>query len=78
MTLKEWVALTGILPTHPTTERGAISLICPIEHPQNGALYHLSDYYVSTRSGAVLWLLPSLWNPPKDSFTGLQGNPTER
>lgn len=58
MTLREWSELTGILPTHPTTERGAVSVICNAQHKHSWELWHLSDYAVSSVSGPVVWLIP--------------------
>jgi hypothetical protein len=58
MTLKDWQRKTGILPTHPTTERGAVSLICPIGEAGRSDLWHLEDFKVSTVSGPVIWLVP--------------------
>ena len=56
LTLQEWVARTGIQPTHPTTERGVVSVVC-VPH-QNPLLWFLSDYAVSSVCGSVIWLVP--------------------
>ena len=61
LTLKQWCDNVGVLPTHPTTETGAVSTcIYPSEltAEQQWDLYHLSDYAVSTVSGPVIWLVP--------------------
>ena len=58
MTLREWSEANGILATHPTTERGAVSVVVDINHPQRSDLWVLSDYHVSTVSGPVIWLVP--------------------
>lgn len=51
---------TGVLPTHPTTERQAISVIVDqvSQRKIRADLFHLADYKVSTVSGPVLWLVP--------------------
>ena len=55
MTLRTWSTITGIQPTPPTTERGAVSVVCwSNEHP---LLFQLSDYAVSSVCGAVIWLV---------------------
>jgi hypothetical protein len=54
MTLQDWSKMTGVLPTHPTTEKGAVSVI--VDNPPS-ELWHLSDYVVSSVSGPVVWLL---------------------
>lgn len=60
MTLQEWSKLSRILPTHPTTELGAVSLL--MRRDENPSLYadlwHLDDFKVSTVSGPVIWLVP--------------------
>jgi hypothetical protein len=49
----------NILPTHPTTEKGAVSVILYKEPHQNQSeLWHLDDYTVSSVSGVVVWLVP--------------------
>lgn len=60
MNLKEWCRQTGILPTHPTTERGAVSLILERDALAGDrvSLFHLTDYAVSSVSGPVYWLVP--------------------
>ena len=57
MTLADWSKKHGVLPTHPTTERGAVSVVCD-DRAACAELYHLSDYAVSTVSGVVRWLVP--------------------
>lgn len=61
MTLKEWCEKYNVLPTHPTTERGAVSLILHREGPGHTALHELTDYRVSSKEGgeySLFWLLP--------------------
>jgi hypothetical protein len=59
MTLKEWSCGTGILPTHPTTERGAVSVLSTREsNPGHTDLWRLDDYAVSSVCGVVVWLVP--------------------
>jgi hypothetical protein len=58
MSLSEWSKLTGILPTHPTTEHGAVSLLCSVGEPHRAKLWQLTNYKVSTVSGPVVWLVP--------------------
>lgn len=64
MTLKEWCERTGVTPTHPTPERGAVSLCYTYtltnddEFDNAWALYHLEDYAVSSHNGPVIWLVP--------------------
>jgi len=61
MTLKDWSDKHGILPTHPTTEHGAVSLIVgagnAVQHIRV-ELFHLLDYVVSSACGIVIWLVP--------------------
>lgn len=56
--LAQWSTRTGILPTHPTTERGAVSVVVDHKHEARPDLWHLTDYGVSSVSGIVVWLLP--------------------
>jgi hypothetical protein len=58
ITLAEWCTRTQVLPTHPTTERGAVSVVLDHTHPGRSDLWHLADYVVSSVSGVVVWLLP--------------------
>jgi hypothetical protein len=58
MTLADWKACYEILPTHPTTERGAVSVLCRVGSHARRDLYGLDDYAVSSVSGPVVWLLP--------------------
>lgn len=58
MTLSEWSSRTGILPTHPTTERSAVSLCVDQLHADRSELWHLADYVVSSVSGPVVWFVP--------------------
>ena len=58
MTLHDWCRATGILPTSPTTETGAVSLCVDQLHPDLPRLFHLEDYVVSSRSGPVVWFVP--------------------
>jgi hypothetical protein len=59
MTLKQWSKKTGILPTHPTTERGAVSVLSTeVNFQDHFQLWKLEDYKVSSVSGPVVWLIP--------------------
>jgi hypothetical protein len=62
MTLAEWTKESGILPTHPTTEKGAVSVIVATISPHYRALWTLDDYAVDSsfeRFGIeIVWLLP--------------------
>lgn len=58
MTLKEWSEQTGIRPTYPTTEKGAVSVICDERDTPRVELYHVTDYKVSSVQGDVIWLVP--------------------
>jgi hypothetical protein len=63
MTLADWTKLTGILPTHPTTETGAVSAVAQpgkdfSEALAFGSLWHLGDHAVSPRIGAIVWRVP--------------------
>lgn len=58
MTFSEWCNRVGVKPTHPTTERGAVSFVRPANCPMWSELFHLSDYTVSSVCGAVVWLVP--------------------
>jgi len=58
MSLHEWAETSGVLPTYPTTETGAVSVVLDHSHPDRAALWRLSDYAVSTVSGPVIWLVP--------------------
>ena len=61
MTLAQWKSRTGILPTHPTTERGAVSMIVAdvgLTTTQLMELWRLEDYAVSSVSGPIVWLVP--------------------
>lgn len=59
MTLREWSELTGILPTHPTTEVGAVSVVFDGNPDYHRALNNLEDYKVqATYGGKVIWLIP--------------------
>ena len=59
-TLAEWSEKTGILPTHPTTEKGAVSVLVDIidQRRERTQLFHLEDYFVSSAGGLVVWLVP--------------------
>lgn len=56
MTLKEWSDATGILPVYPTI--GAVSVAGAHISPHYASLWYLSDHYVSTVAGVVVWLVP--------------------
>lgn len=60
MTLEEWCRKAGTHHTHPTTEWGAVSVIfhADEDHGLAWELWHLDDYFVSSRTGVVVWLLP--------------------
>lgn len=58
MLLRDWCKLADILPTHPTTERQAVSLLSDSRNPHHSDLWALDDYKVSTVSGPVVWLVP--------------------
>lgn len=58
MTLREWSQQTGIVPTHPTTEKNAVSVLANESTPQFHDLWHLSDFRVATRRGSVVLLMP--------------------
>lgn len=60
MTLAQWCKVAGVLPTHPTTERGAVSLIAdaPAQSELYHDLYNLSDYRVDNLVGGIVWLIP--------------------
>lgn len=57
-TLKAWSERSKILPTMPTTEKGAVSVTIGIFHEEWSALWILSDYVVTSASGSVVWLMP--------------------
>lgn len=63
MTLKEWSEKTGVLPTHPTTEKGAVSVVMNFADLWVDELWHLGDYKVQSVSGSVIWLIPTVPNP---------------
>lgn len=56
--LQQWSEDTGIKPTTPTTECQAVSLVISESNRRLRELYRLTDYAVSSRSGAVVWLTP--------------------
>lgn len=56
--LAEWSKRHGILPTYPTTERKAVSVIVQSNDPARHELFRLTDHVVSSSCGVVLWLLP--------------------
>lgn len=58
MTLHEWSQLTSILPTHPTTECSAVSVIVDHLNEHRSKLWRLTDYAVSSVCGIVIWLVP--------------------
>ncbi len=63
MTLADWCKENDVKHTHPTTEKGAVSLIVEINHPKRADLYHLTDYVVSSVFGIVYWLVTR--KPPR-------------
>jgi hypothetical protein len=58
MLLCDWVKQAQILPTSPTTERGAVSVVIDPIHPLRASLWCLDDYRVSSACGSVIWLIP--------------------
>lgn len=83
--LADWAAESGIRPTAPTAERAAVSVTVDQADPRRAALWHLSDYAVSTSAGAVVWLVPKAagresrgaaraasWLPPSLDPTNLE------
>ena len=56
MSLAEWAKKNGIYPTHPTTEKGAVSVV--IDSGKHTGLWSLTDFEVSSVSGSVVWLVP--------------------
>lgn len=56
--LRDWIAMTGIHITHPTTETNAVSVLIDVGNPARSELWRLKDYRVSSASGAVVWLIP--------------------
>jgi hypothetical protein len=61
MTLHDWCQLTDQKPTHPTTECGAVSVICSPGNPHRPLLWGLADFRVDSYSHGVVWLLPRRW-----------------
>jgi hypothetical protein len=59
MRLSDWVRESGIKPTTPTTETGAVSLVILFTDPNRDLLFQLEDYKVSSSCGVVIWLVPS-------------------
>jgi hypothetical protein len=60
-TLQQWCDRNKILPTHPTTETKAVSLLVDqtvIDRDQLWDLHHLRDYNVTSVCGIVVWLKP--------------------
>lgn len=58
ISLEEWVRRSGIQPTTPTTETGAISVVIDHYHLERQQLWRLTDYKVSSVAGVVVWLTP--------------------
>lgn len=58
MTLDQWCKQAGVLPTHPTTETGAVSVLVGKDTPCLSALWCLEDFVVRSRAGVVVWLAP--------------------
>jgi hypothetical protein len=62
MTLADWTEIAGILPTTPTTECGAVSLVIDDFHPCFRDLWKLADYRLDStyrrRDIVIVWLLP--------------------
>jgi hypothetical protein len=62
-TLAEWCQKTGILPTHPTTETGAVSFVTSKHNPHYFELWELSDFAPvgwnsSAKTTVIMWLQP--------------------
>lgn len=57
-TLAQWSKRYGILPTTPTTEKQAVSVIVNPDSEDKIDLFQLSDYAVSSVCGVVIWLVP--------------------
>lgn len=62
MKLKEWTKYSGITPTTPTTETGAVSVCIEDNNDFRKQLWDLEDYKVSSVSGIVVWLIPQQTN----------------
>ena len=59
ITLRDFMQISRITHTHPTTETGAISFTgVDAGAALHRELWHLSDYRVVEHTGAVVWLLP--------------------
>ncbi len=58
MTIAEFAKRFRCLPTHPTTDRAAVSFTLDSRAPCYRYLWTLTDYAVSSVSGPVVWLLP--------------------
>ena len=58
MKLQEWVELSHIKPTHPTTEVQAVSVVIDYKNPHRTELWGLEDFAVSSACGLVIWLIP--------------------
>lgn len=58
MLLQQWSEVSGILPTYPTTEKRAVSVVVDHDNQHRKSLFNLADYAVSTCAGAVIWLVP--------------------
>ena len=58
MTLSQWSIKSGYSLTHPTTERGAVSVCVDFADCWIDTLWCLDDFKVSSVSGAVVWLVP--------------------
>jgi len=61
LSLAAWSSHYDIKPTHPTTETGAVSVLCDSTSNKEAYLdlYHLTDFKVSSVSGVVVWLRPA-------------------
>lgn len=57
-TLAEWCAAADVHHTHPTTERGAVSVCIGADNPYLLGAWELTDYRVDSRSGPVIWFVP--------------------
>lgn len=58
MNLKQWSEAAEILPTCPTTEKEAVSVVVDHNNPHRKLLWDLSDYVVTSVCGIVIWLRP--------------------
>lgn len=71
MTLQEWCGLAGTHHTHPTTERGFVSVVIDGNNDTvEASLWHLTDYAAWARFGRVVWLAPRTHEGNSDGGPG--------